>query len=373
MNHFHPDFLGEVARRVGIKPHSGYRQFVVQHLYEDTLRLLLTSHQFFAIDVVIGISYSGKQQVVEALQRQGIRVLTPGFDKLEETIEIELKNSLEQCRQSGHQLLLHEVGGYAITCFHKYYRDYQDCVRGGVEITKQGVWAAQRIDNLLIPQLNCAETRLKEIEGDYVGDAVVLSLDTILREIGYAIAGRLALVNGYGWVGRGVCRSLRAKNVMVAAQDVDVIKKVALKLDGFLLRDELDTLDRVSIVIGASGGCSITSELIDRLSDRTILVSASSKKVEIDLDYLRQQAKSTEFIHPHVEAYHLCDRTLYLVNQGYPVNFIGSSVPDEIVEFLFAEALILLDQLVCNDFLPGTFPLSPKLEEIPAQVWLDLR
>ncbi|XPM53211.1 MAG: hypothetical protein EDM05_034045 [Leptolyngbya sp. IPPAS B-1204] len=70
MNTFHPDFLGEVARRVGIQSHPNYRQFVVQHLYEDTLRLLLISHQFFPIDVVIGISYSGKKQVVEALQQQ---------------------------------------------------------------------------------------------------------------------------------------------------------------------------------------------------------------------------------------------------------------------------------------------------------------
>ncbi len=373
MNNFHPDFLGEVARRMEMKPCPRYRQFVVQHLYDDTLRLLLTSHQFFPVDVVIGIGYSGKKHVVEALQSQGIRVLTPGFHELEETIQTELKQCLERCREAGHQLLLHEVGGYAITCLHQHYREDCHLVRGGIEITKQGVWAARRIDDLLIPQLNCAETRLKEIEGDYVGDAVVSSLDVILREMGYALAGRLALVNGYGWVGRGVCRSLRAKNLVVAAHDVDVIKKVALKLDGFLLRDELSQLDQVSMVIGASGVCSITSEVIDRLGDRTLLVSASSKNIEIDLDYLHHQAQWIEFVHPHVQAYHLGDRILYLVNQGYPVNFVGSSVPDEIVEFLFAEALILLDQLVSQDFPPGTFPLAPELEEVPAQVWLDLR
>ena len=71
--------------------------------------------------------------------------------------------------------------------------------------------------------------------------------------------------------------------------------------------------------------------------------------------------------------YHLPERILYLVNQGYPVNFVGNSVPDEIVELLLAEALILLEQLVSHDFSPGTFPLAPDLEKIPAQVWLDLR
>lgn len=373
MNSFHPDFLGEVARRVGMTPRSHYRQFVVQHLYEDTLRLLLTSNRFFPIDVVISIGYSGKKDVIEKLKEAGIRVLTPTFQELEETIRVELRASLERCRQDNTKLMLHEVGGYAITGFHKHYREYQDYICGSVEITKQGVWAAQRIENLLIPQLNCAETRLKEIEADFVGDAVVLSLDVILRELGYALAGRTALVTGYGWIGRGVCRGLSAKRMTVAAYDLDVIKKVALKLDGYLLLDELKSLDQVSVVVGASGVRSIGPELIDRLAHRTILVSASSKNVEIDVNYLHQQAKWIEMVHPYVQAYHLPDKVLYLVNEGYPVNFIGSSVQDEIVEFLFAEALILMEQLVTQDFLPGTYPLEPKLEEIAAQVWLDLR
>ena len=83
-------------------------------------------------------------------------------------------------------------------------------MRAAVEITKQGVWAARRLPDLAIPQLNCAETRLKELEGPLVGDAVVHALDLILRDVGYALWGRTALVLGHGWVGRGVCQSLRA-------------------------------------------------------------------------------------------------------------------------------------------------------------------
>ncbi len=368
-----PDLLGEVARRVEMKPRPSVRQFVVQHLYEDTLRLLLTSHRFFPIDVVIGVSYSGKEHVVESLRRQGIRVLTPRFDELEETIRAELGASLDRCRRQDRQLLLHEVGGYTITCFHKFFRSYRACVRGSVEITKQGVWAARRIEDLCLPQVNCAETRLKEVEGDHVGEAVGHALDTILRELGLSTAGRLALVNGYGWVGRGVCRSLQARRMVVAAHDVDAIKKVAIKLDGLLLLDEIDSLANVGVVVGASGSRSIGPVLLDRLADGTILVSASSKDHEIDLGYLRAAATAVEPIHPHVEAMHLPDRVLYLVNGGFPVNFVGPSVQDEIVELLFAEALILLDQIAAEDLAPGIYPLSPRLEEIPAQVWLELR
>ena len=373
MNTFHPDFLGEVAQRAGIQPQPQFRQFVVQHLYEDTLRLLLTAHQFFPIDVVIGIGYSGNPQVVEMLKARGIEVLTPSFQDLEAVVRDELGKSLQRCAQTGRQLMIQEVGGYAIKAFHQHYRDYRQSIRGSVEITKQGVWTAQQIPDLLIPQVNCAETQLKEIEADFVGEAVVLALDVILRELGYALAGRRALVTGYGWIGRGVCRGLQGKRMIVAGHDIDIIRKVALKLDGFLLLDELASLEGVSLVVGASGKRSITSQMIDRLEDRTILVSASSKDVEIDTDHLNSQAHQIEPVHPHVTAYHLKERTLYLVNQGFPVNFLRSSVQDEFVEFLLAEALILLNQLALNDFSPGTFPLPANLEHIPAQVWLDLR
>lgn len=374
MSGFHPPFLEELRRRAKLTPNPSLRQFVVQHLYEDTLRLLLTSHALYPLDVVIGLGYSGRPGVVEALRAQGVRVLTPSYAELEETVAEELGAALERAAAAGHQLILHEVGGVAITAFHQRYRSARHLVRGALEITKQGVWAARRIPDLLIPQVNCAETRLKELEGNLVGDAVVVALDVILRELGFCMAGRMALVLGYGWVGRGVAKGLRAKDMVVACQDVDVIKQVAATLDGHLRLEALPSLERISVVVGAAGARTITPELIDRLPHRAILVSGSSKDVEIDVPYLRTTALQVNQIATHVEAFQMKGgRTLYLVNGGFPVNFLGSSVPDEVVEFLFAEALLLLDQLAGRELPPGTHPLAPELEILPAQVWLDLR
>jgi len=55
MSDFLPDFLGETARRIKLGIYSDQKQFVVQHLYPDTLRLLLLLHKHVAIDCVIGI------------------------------------------------------------------------------------------------------------------------------------------------------------------------------------------------------------------------------------------------------------------------------------------------------------------------------
>ncbi|MBX2885573.1 MAG: hypothetical protein KTR32_36800 [Granulosicoccus sp.] len=378
MNRFHPDFLGETAARIKLQSYPSVRQFVVQHLYPDTLRLLLLLHQYVPVHCVIGIGYSGKVEVMNALTGAGIRVLTPDYDELEHCVRSELGLTLKACREQDFSLLIHEVGGYAIKCLHADFPEDIDIVRGAMEVTKQGVWVAEQLPDLKIPQVNCAQTRLKQVEGKMVGEAVVTALDVILREIGFSTVGREALVLGYGWVGKGTAVSLRNRGLQVSVLDTDIIQCVDATVDGFSVPRTADYTHaqhpRWAIVVGTSGQQSINAKLIATLPDRCFLVSGSSKDHEIDLRYLQDISVSTSPVHPYVEAIITQDgRTLFLVNSGFPVNFTGASVPDEIVEFLFAELIMLVPWLLDNTLTPGIYPLPEEQEKIAAEVWLDLR
>ena len=374
MSAFHPDFLGETARRIGLRRYPDARQFVVQHLYPDTLRLLLLLHEHVPIDHVVGIGYSGTDAVVETLRERGIEVSTPAQEDLERTVSDALGGTLARAAEAGHRVVVHEVGGYAIRALHERHAERVDTVVGAIEVTKQGVWAAESLPELRVPQLNCAQTRLKEIEGGQVGEAVVAALDTILRELGYSVVGREALVVGYGWVGRGTARSLAHRGVRVSVADVDAIKRVEATVEGFGLHRP-DGGARPAIVVGATGRPSVTADLIDALPDRCFLVSGASKDHEIDLAHLERTSRGApEAVHPHVDAWTMRDgRTLFLVNRGYPVNFTGPSVPDEIVEFLFAELIMLVPELLDRTPPPGIHPLGVELERVAAEVWLALR
>lgn len=374
MSTFHPPFLKEVAKRIGLKKYAKRKQFVVQHLFADTLRLLEILHEHVPIDVVVSISYSGSEEVVEALRKKGIRVCTPTFDQLHETIKEELGKSLEKCKEEDSKLLIHEVGGYTIKILHEHFQASIAQVVGAIEVTKQGVWEARKLPKLLIPQLNCAETRLKQIEGKMVGESVVVALDNILREMGYAVVGRKVHLLGYGWVGKGAAFALKARGMVVSVFDNDIIKMVEAKVDGFNTLRSKSELNSYDVVLGTSGRCAITKEVLDELPSRCFLVSGSSKDHEIDLEYLQSQQVKIEKIHPHIDSYQLADdRNLLLVNNGYPVNFTGSSVPDEIVEFLFAELIMLVKVMMEEKPSPGIYPLDAELEKIPAAVWLELR
>ena len=371
---FHPDFLGETARRIGLRSYPDARQFVVQHLYPDTLRLLLLLHEHVPIDCVVGIGYSGTSSVVESLRERGIEVLTPGQEALERTVAEALGATLARCARNGQRVVIHEVGGYAIRALHERHAARIGDVVGAIEVTKQGVWAAESLPRLEIPQLNCAQTRLKEIEGGQVGEAVVSALDAILREIGYSVVGREALVTGYGWVGRGTARSLRQRGMRVSVAELDAIKRVEATVEGFGLHRG-DGAASPAIVVGATGRTSVTASLIDALPDRCFLASGASKDHEIDLAHLERGARGAcEPVHRHVDAWTMRDgRTLFLVNRGYPVNFTGPSVPDEIVEFLFAELIMLVPELLERTPPPGIHPLGPELERVAAEIWLELR
>lgn len=374
MKSFHPDYLGETARRIKLKQYPDTRQIVVQHLYPDTLRLLLLLHKYVPILQVIGIGYSGSSSVVSSLQASGIKVLTPSYEELQSTVNQALGECLNHCEQNQFRLLIHEVGGYAIKALHDAYQQQIHLVSGALEVTKQGVWVAENIPELKIPQLNCAQTRLKQIEGGMVGEAVVSSLDVILRELGYSPVGRQALVLGYGWVGKGTAVSLNQRGLQVSVYDKDVIKCVEATVDGFTALQSLDKKRNPAIVIGASGSQSINAALLDSLPHRCFIASGASKNHEIDLAYLQRCAINIEPVHPYVEAFELRDqRILFLVNKGFPVNFTGASVPDEIVEFLFSELIMLVPLLLDDKPAPGIYPLPAEQEVIAAQVWLDLR
>ena len=160
----------------------------------------------------------------------------------------------------------------------------------------------------------------------------------------------------------------------VVVYDTDVLKVVEAAVEGFTVCRSTEKLQQPAIVIGVTGRQSITKAVIDQLPNKCFLVSGASKDHEIDLAYLNCETTSVESVHQFVDAHTLHDgRTLLLVNKGYPVNFTGSSVPDEIVEFLFAELIILMQELLENTPPPGQYPLATDLEKIAANVWLDLR
>ncbi len=138
-------------------------------------------------------------------------------------------------------------------------------------------------------------------------------------------------------------------------------------------------LDKCDIVVGATGRLSITEEVLNQLRDGCMVASASSRRIEIDVDHL-QTAPSAD-IHPSIRAYHFekesgnGQRQICLVNDGYPANFIpgSGSVADEIVELILGELIVLMSDISLYPYEPGIHRIAPASEALCTQLWIEQR
>lgn len=359
-----------------------FRYLMVAHLFDDTQRMLDALEPTAEFDAIFGVPYSSNRTGLREAwtARFGDRVhITQSIGHMERRLTEELAKSLALCRKHNQQLIVQEVGGFVTPLLHTYFRDQLNLVRGVVEITKQGVWRAEGLD-LKVPVLHCADSEMKRFEAKRCGETLARCLDGIGRELGLSLAGRQATVMGAGWIGSGLAGALKRLDMVPVLVDTDPLRVVEARLDGFIAARSPERLEECHLVAGATGRRSITAEMIRRLPDTAILASGSSRQVEIDVDFLRAQPSSR--VSETVEAFHLEDpdmpgarKSVLLVNDGYPANFIpgSGSVPDEIVETILGELIVLMTALEREAHTPGIHRITPAQEAICAELWLELR
>jgi S-adenosylhomocysteine hydrolase len=334
------------------------------------------------LDLIVGIPYSSNRPgVAESwTKRFGDRVdVSPDLDQMQLRLVKQIGKSLALCRKHGQKLIIQEVGGFAVPLLHQYFKDQLHLVKGVVEITKQGVWRAEEID-LAIPLLHCADSELKRLEAKRCGESIARCLDGVTRELGLSLAGRSAAVIGAGWIGSGIATALRRLDMVPMLIDRDPLKVAEARLEGFRASFKPDWIEMCNLVVGATGRLSIDEELLARVPHNAIIASGSSRQLEIDVPYLKAHERTR--ITDCVEAYHLADpdspggaKNLLLVNDGFPANFIpgSASVPDEIVETILGELIVLMIALAEDEFEPGIHRITREQESLCAQLWIELR
>jgi S-adenosylhomocysteine hydrolase len=375
------DYLPALVKRLDLFKAETHRFMLVAHLFDDTMRMIDALAGIMDFDAIIGIPYSSGSDATRTKwqSRYGSIVHCPkSEDDFKETLAAAIQKSFLQCRSSGQKLVIQEVGGYVVELLHDRFADQLDLVEGVVEITKQGVWRAQQL-NLEVPVLHCADSELKRLEAKRCGETIVRCLDGLSRELGNSLAGRHAAVFGAGWIGSGVAQAFRRLDVIPMVIDTDPLKIAEARLSGLHATLSPQDMDKCDLVVGATGRLSITEPVLRQLRDGCMVASASSRRIEIDVDYL-ETAPSAE-IHPSIKAFHFPtdegrgDRQICLVNNGYPANFIpgSGSVADEIVELILGELIVLMSDITLYPYEPGIHRIAPASEALCTQLWIEQR
>lgn len=355
---------------------TGKLLIAVQPLFEDSYTLLMyLKKSGLEIFTVIGLEYSSKPEIREALIKNGINCEVDKTENINTIVLNKLSELLKICETTGKQILILENGGYLVPAIHEHFPEKAYLCAGAVEETKQGLWKDRQILNLLFPVIQTADTDIKKIESSQLGEPVVTALTAILKKAGLGLQGKKIGVLGYGWIGSSVARCLKMRFSHVLAYDINPIKNIEAYYHGCFHGGRNSVLADSDIIIGASGQTSIRGEDFLKLKSGVFIASASSKTIEFDIDFLKNNSSSIQKTGPHITEYHLSETKsiVHLLADGEPINFLIESMPHEIMDLMMADMYMCLVK-ICQEKLEHRLqPSSCDLELDLANTWIIQR
>ena len=197
-------------------------------------------------------------------------------------------------------------------------------IKGLSEETTTGVhrlYERQKKGTLPMPAINVNDSVTKSKFDNKYG-CKESAVDAIRRATDVMMAGKTAVVAGYGDVGKGTAASLRGAGCRVIVTEIDPICALQAAMDGYEVKKLSSVLDRVDIVVTATGNKDIvTGEHFRAMKDKVIVCNIGHFDNEIDVAYLEKNFGDTKVeIKPQVDKYTIDGKDIILLAQGRLVN-----------------------------------------------------
>lgn len=221
-------------------------------------------------------------------------------------------------------LILDDGGDLTMLAFREYPEVVQN-LRGVSEETTTGVQRLRQLEKegkLPVPAIAVNDSVTKSKFDNIYGIRESL-LDGLKRGTDIMIAGKTAVVVGYGDVGKGCVQALRALGAHVIVVEIDPICALQAAMEGIPVRTLREALPEADLVITATGCVRvITAEHFRLLKPNAILANIGHFNVEIDVEYLEKHYGHTkEEIRPYVHRYVLEDgKPIFVLGEGRLVN-----------------------------------------------------
>jgi len=258
-------------------------------------------------------------------------------------------------------------GADLLSALHLARPDLLDGMLGGTEETTTGLVrlrALQAEGRLACPVFAVNEA-MTERFNDRFGTGQS-TLDGILRTTNLLLAGRTLVVFGYGWTGKGVALRADGSGASVIVCEVDPLRALEARMDGFEVLPALDAAERGDVFVTVTGGRDVLRrEHFERMKDGAVLANAGHFDVEIDLEALRAAADSVREVRPLVEQYVLGGRRLNLLAGGRVVNLAAAEGhPAAVMDISFALQALAAEALVrrAGELQPGVHPVPEEVD-----------
>jgi len=259
--------------------------------------------------------------------------------------------------------------------WHKVVKDW----RGVSEETTTGVHRLYKMmeqGKLLVPAINVNDSVTKSKFDNLYGCRESLA-DGIKRATDVMMAGKVAVVCGYGDVGKGCSHSLRGMGARVIVTEVDPINALQAAMEGFEVTTVEDTLGRGDIYVTCTGNVDIiTLDHMKKMKDQAIVCNIGHFDNEIQMDLLNGEKGVEKLqIKPQVDKYTFKDgHCIFILAEGRLVNLgCATGHPSFVMSNSFAnQTLAQIDLWKNKDtYKIDVYTLPKKLDEEVARLHLE--
>jgi adenosylhomocysteinase len=252
---------------------------------------------------------------------------------------------------AGEPQITLDDGADLVSAIHAARADLLPDLLGGTEETTTGLVRLRALEadgTLACPVIAVNEAFTERAFNDRHGTGQS-ALDGIVRATNLLLAGHTLVVLGYGWTGQGVALRAKGLGASVIVCEVDPLRALEARMDGFEVMPALAAAARGDIFVTVTGGRDVLSTPhFEHMKDGAVLANAGHFDVEIDIGALADAAVAHREVRPLVEQYELeGGRRLNLLAQGRVVNLAAAEGhPAGVMDVSFALQALAAEYLV---------------------------
>jgi adenosylhomocysteinase len=278
---------------------------------------------------------------------------------------------IQQVIDFGPQITMDD-GADVVGLLHGERTDAAAGVIGGTEETTTGVIRLKSMERdgvLRYPIVAVNEAMTKHMFDNRYGTGQS-TLDGVIRATNRMIAGKIVVVVGYGWCGRGVATRAKGHGADVVVLEVDPLRALEATMDGFRVMPMAEAAPIGDIFVTATGDIHvIRKEHFEVMKDGAIVANTGHFNVEIDIPALEALASSRRVVREFVEEFALADgRNLYLLGEGRLINLAAAEGhPSSVMDMSFANQALAAEFMVKN-----ASTLENKVYDVPAEIDMEI-
>jgi adenosylhomocysteinase len=346
------------------RPLKGIRMSACLHVTTETANLAQTLHLGGA-DLVITASnpLSTQDDVAAAL----VNIYEVPTYAIKGEDNVTYYKHIQAALDHAPQVTMDD-GADLVSTLHKERRELLKNVMGGTEETTTGVirLRAMAADGALcFPVIAVNDAQTKHLFDNRYGTGQS-TIDGIVRATNVLLAGKVFVIAGYGWCGRGLAMRARGMGANVVITEVDPLPALEAVMDGFRVLPMGEAARIGDIFVTVTGDLNVIDrQHIEVLKDGAIIANSGHFNVEINIPALEQMSQEKRLVRPFVEQYILEDgRRVNLLGEGRLINLAAAEGhPASVMDMSFANQALSVEYMVKN-----ADKLENKVYSVPQEI-----